>query len=55
MAAAEHLKKLEALRIENKRLNEKLYELSESIAKLKKAQGVPIVRRSGHIESSGLH
>jgi hypothetical protein len=55
MAAAEHLKKLEALRIENKRLNEKLCELSESIAKLKKAQSGLIVRRSGNIESSRLH
>lgn len=38
MSEVEHLRKLEELQIENKQLTERLFELSESIAKLKQAR-----------------
>jgi hypothetical protein len=38
MSNIEHLKKLEELQLENKRLTEKLFELSESVAKLRQAR-----------------
>ena len=46
MSDVQHLKRLEDLQIENKRLTEKLFELTDSVAKLKLAQSAAALRHS---------
>jgi hypothetical protein len=51
MSDVHHWKRLEDLQIENKRLTEKLYELSETVAKLRQAKAVAVSRTSARSES----
>jgi len=51
MSDIEHLKRLEDLQIENKRLTERLFELSETVARLREAQAFAEVLSSPKLES----
>jgi DNA-binding protein H-NS len=51
MSNIEHLKKLEELQLENKRLTEKLFELSESVAKLRQARASAATRPFAQLDS----
>jgi len=51
MSDIDHLKRLEDLQIENRRLTERLSELSETVARLREAQAFAEVLSSAKSES----